>query len=154
MKTSIKNFASFSGIVLFFVLAIASTPSKKGMTIENGQVPPDFKGYAGTLLIISQDKYWNNAAERAFRKRYTGKYLMIDKSELSKYSDLKKYRFALGRTANFDYQTGQVYKMAITSESLCLADRQQSKKYCTKSSSFFGKLLKAYASALENERTR
>ncbi|MCC6288950.1 MAG: hypothetical protein IT249_13790 [Chitinophagaceae bacterium] len=47
MQTKTKHAISLAIIGLFFVMAIASSPSKGSMTVAKHQIPADFNGYKG-----------------------------------------------------------------------------------------------------------
>lgn len=121
------------------------------MTADNGQVPPDFKGYNGTLIIISRANSWNKYAKSAFEENYHGKYIFVRMDELKSYTDKNDYRFILGNDLNMSKEVGGNFSYT-SSESLCVFDRQTEKTYCTGSSAFYAKQLKVYAEALEDAR--
>jgi hypothetical protein len=143
---------SFLVLFIFILIGIASTPSKKSMTAENGQVPPDFKGYKGTLVIISSVNSWNKYAKKAFQENYHGKYIFVRMNEIStKCADMEEYRYVMGNNITTTSEIGGNFSYT-SSESLCIVDRQINKKYCTGSSAFYAKQLKVYAEALEEAR--
>ena len=143
---------SFFVIVCFLILALASAPSKNSLTTKSGQIPPDFQGYNQTLLILEQSRDWTKYAEKYFEANYTGNFTICSQNELKlKYSDINKYRFIL--TRNSFRNTDASGSTQSLSQNLCIFDRKTEKTYCTKgSTSFYGKLLKAYSKALETAR--
>ncbi len=149
----LKHYFSLSVIVIFFLMGIASSPSKGSMSVEKGQIPPDFRGYKGTLLIERQSKDWTKYAEKYFTENYTGPIKLIeDAAEMNaQYKDVKQYRFVLGRERFTEINRATDQHTA--SQNLCIIDRQTGRKYCTASTSFYGKLLKNYSAALERVRT-
>ncbi|MGN6436394.1 MAG: hypothetical protein ACTHMM_07660 [Agriterribacter sp.] len=153
MKKTLKHAMSLIAVALFFALAIASSPSQRSMTVEKKQIPPDFRGYNGTLLIISQSRQWNRYAEKHFSAHYAGKYQIIKVEDLNKYPKGEKYRFILSPTYYTRTEVGGGHSYT-SSEKLCITDRITDKGYCTKSASHFAALLKKYAQALEEERSR
>ncbi len=154
MKLNRNHLLSLLTISFFILIAVASVPSKKGMTVENGQIPPGFEGYKGTLLIVKQSRDWSKYAEKYFSNNYNGKFLLIGEKDLKTgYADTKEYRFILGRDLNYTREMGTLNDH-VSSENLCIMDRQSGKSYCTGSSAFYGKLLKAYSVALDKEREK
>lgn len=155
MKNSLKHVLSFLTVMVFIFFAIASAVTKEGMTVARGQIPPEFNGYNGTLLIIKQSKNWNKYAMKHFTENYKGKFIMIGESEIDNYSNNLDYRFMLTRSLFHSREIGVSGKSEpSTSESLCTVDRKTEARYCTLQSSNFGKLLKAYSAALEDERVK
>ncbi|MFT3747274.1 MAG: hypothetical protein QM768_03120 [Agriterribacter sp.] len=153
MQTTTKHVISLAIIGLFFVMAIASSPSKGSMTVAKHQIPPDFNGYKGTLLIISQSRSWNRYAEKYFSNNYSGKYKIIQFRELEKYPVGEEYKYVLKPEYNQRMQAGSSHSYT-SSQNLCVIDRATNQQYCTKSASHYAALIKKYAKALEEERTR
>ncbi len=153
MKTWIKHGLSFIAVTVFVFLAIASVASKKNMTIEKGEIPPDIKGYKETIVIVSQTRQWNKYADKYFTENYQGKFIFVEEKELVKYPDTDKYRFFFGRNLRYMQEVGSSFS-SVTSERLTMIDRKTGKTYATHSSSAFGKLLKYYSAALEEARTQ
>ncbi len=143
---------SLTALFVFICIGIASTPSKKNMTAEGGQVPPDFKGYTGTLVIVSSVNSWDKYAKKAFEENYQGKYIFVRLNEINaKCADKEEYRYIMGNNLTTTSEVGGNFSYT-SSESLCMVDRQTNKSYCTGSSAFYAKQLKVYAEALEEAR--
>lgn len=130
-------------VCAFFVSGISCAPSKRKMTIEAGQIPPGFKGFNGTLLIIDgNQRSWNKYVTKHFDKYYKGKYEIVKQKELfSTFIDVVSYRFVL-------YRVG-----GSGSEQLCLFDRALEAKFCSKVATNFAILIKNYSISLERARS-
>lgn len=138
---------------------VSCGPSFSNMTVQNNQIPPEFSEYDGTLIIISQYRAWDKYAKKAFKKNYKGDYKLITKKDdLSKYEDVEKYRYFLSPTflqgKSIDPNRYFQERNYVASEYLVLHDRKTGNHYKTASTAFYGKLLKAYAAALESERSK
>lgn len=151
-----KNLLSLLCLLFFVVIAIASGPSKDGMTTENNQIPPEFGAFNGTLLVIKQSNSWNSYFKKHFNKNYSGKYIFVGETEVdTKYLDKNQYRYLLSRTLGYSdkrspgAQLGSTY---ASSESIFIEDRLTGKKYATASTAFYSKLLQAYSISLEETR--
>ncbi len=111
-------------------------------------IPPDFNNFSGTFLILSQSKHWDRYVKKAFDERYTGTYLLVDKSELDDtYADLETYRYTMGRDLRVISNNSQ-------SEVMWIYDRKDKKKYYSNRTQSFGKLQKSYAAELEKVRKK
>jgi hypothetical protein len=145
---------------LFSIFGILLTNGQfaKEMTVENEQIPPEFSQFEGTLLIVSQYKAWDKYAKKAFDANYKGKYKFVSKKDNeSDYDDLDTYRYMLSPSfsSSLNSAPGSSFGSSHTSsERLVLLDRKTGKQYKTRSTAFYGKLLKAYAEALELERSK
>jgi hypothetical protein len=105
------------------------------------QLDPNFAGYKGTLLIVKnfEDKmqFHHGADEKvvaAFQKYYKGEILSISEVELSKYTDLEKYRFYI-KPEIIGKSMGSSSSGGTNWVSFCyytMIDRQTQKKYKTK----------------------
>ena len=149
-----KNLLTVFTILSFLVFAIASGRSRKGMTIQNDQIPPDFRSFNGTLLVIGQTNQWNKYMTKHFDENYSGKYLVTNSTELgNKYSDTEKYRYVLSRELTIVKEV-HTNKTAGVTERLVMEDRKTGKKYFTNRTKYFGKLLDRYSSALNEELSK
>jgi hypothetical protein len=126
-------------------------------SIQSGQIPPDYKGYNHTLLVVKQEKAWNKIAEKSLKENYKCKYIFISREDVDKpdYKDIEEFRFVL--TKNNYIITGRSQGGMVTgkaaTEDLCVFDRKTLKQYCTNTStSFIGKQLNEYSKALDNAR--
>jgi hypothetical protein len=148
-----KHLLSFLSIAAFAIMAMSSIVGKNMMTVEKGQVPPDFVGYKGVLLIESQNRSWNNVAKGNFEKYYKGPVQFVQVKDVKTlYPDLTQYRFMLGREI---HRTPVMNSYSDrTSESEYIEDRQTGNRYGTYSSGFGGSILKAYSKALEKYRSQ
>jgi len=140
--------------VLIQIQCIAQTTK---YNVKSGHIPPDFKGYDHTLLVLKHERSWNKIAEKALKANYTGKYVFVSRDDINKpeYSDITEYRFIL--TKNNYIIAGRGMDLMVTgkaaTEDLSVFDRKTSKQYSTKNStSFIGKQFKEYLKALEQTR--
>lgn len=151
MSKKFQHILSVLSILIFVYIGIGSAPSQKSITTESEQIPPAIKGYTGTILIVKSTKNWTKYADKNFSEHYTGKYIIVDEKDLATYADADQYRFVITRneSTGTDYGTKTTYYV----EKICMLDRKNGTLYCTKKgTSNFGKLLEAYAQALENAR--
>src|SRR5204862_382551 len=101
-----KNLLSTLTVVLFFIIALASNPSKK--TIGNAKkfIPEDFDPNTTTLLIekFEQSNSEEQIMEEYMSEKYPYKYEFVDlktiKDREGKYANTKLYRFALVTTSH------------------------------------------------------
>jgi hypothetical protein len=150
MKKNLKHVLSLLCVLAFVFAGIESAPSKP-ITMESQQVPPDYKGYTQTLVIVRSSKDWNKYAEKYFSEYYSGNYVFVDSKEMGSYSDADKYRFVVTRNESTFYDPGA--HSNYYDEKICMFDKKTKKSYCTKAKTGqYGKLLKEYAQALQNAR--
>lgn len=132
--------------------------SKKHLTVEREAIPPDFPGNDGTLLIMlwgtkSFDKY----EIKAFDKFYHGKKKYIGFGDLKKdeFQDVEKYRFIFSQgPGDSAMYTSNSYSYSNTSRVYHIWDRQTGEFYNGHiKSSFFYRILQAYAKNMEKYRT-
>jgi|GEM_PF-2351917 len=162
MRTFKQHLFSFSVVVVFCLMAIASTGIKRmSFTKENGQIPPDFKDFEDTLLVISHPENWgyNKYLKKNFSGNYSGKYKIINKKELKEYP-VDRYPYIFDHDVSYTTKTevggtssGRTSTYA-SSGTFYLVDRRSNKTYQTKSSAFYSKLMRAYIQALDKERKK
>jgi len=153
MQKRNKHLLSILAILGFIAVALASAPSQKSLTnASKGQIPEELRDYKGTILIVKYSKDWTKYAEKYFTEYYNGNFEIISGRDLDTYKDLNKFRFVItrGSYTSRDYAA----KTTTYSQDLCITDRQTGKDYRTRgTTSFYGKLLKAYAQAMEKVRS-
>ncbi|GAB2833690.1 hypothetical protein GCM10027043_39680 [Ferruginibacter profundus] len=144
-------------------MAIASSHTKH-MTFskEAGQIPPDFGTTSDTLLVISHSSDWgyNKYLKNNFKDNYFGAYKIIKNSELAAYP-VSSYRFVFDHDLNYSTKTtvntttGASHNSTYASSDVFyVMDRTTDKKYVTKSSAYYSKLMRAYIKALEEVRKK
>ncbi|MGG9961267.1 hypothetical protein [Ferruginibacter sp. SUN106] len=161
MKPVIKNALSVVTIAVFFFMAVASSHTKHmTFTKEAGQIPPDFGTTSDTLLVISHDRAYNKYLKSNFKDNYFGAYKIINNSELAAYP-VSSYRFVFDHDLNYSTKTtvntstGASHNSTYASSDIFyVKDRTTDKKYVTKSSAYYSKLMRAYIKALEEVRKK
>jgi hypothetical protein len=149
-----KHLLSLLTLAVFFVIAVASIPAKTNttMSVANGQVPPDFVGYKGVLLIVENSRPWNKVVEKHFTKNYKGQIQFVNSNEIDRlYPDKTNYRFVLNRSLHQHMKADGSYG---TSENEFVLDRESGKQYSTISTGLYGALLESYSRALEKARVQ
>jgi hypothetical protein len=151
---------------LFVSLGLSSCFSVKNMAIakiteENGAIPLEFGSDNSILIcVITKSKSYSKYMKRHVVKEYHGKYEFVLREDLydPKYKDTDLYRYV------FDCETLYKEEMrgpsaiafgpeSTISASYYLTDRKDNKVYkCPMTSSFYGKLIKAYMIKLEMQR--
>ena len=158
-------------LLLFFIPLFISCGSylKSRLTVKDNYIPADFGKDDSVLLIevTAKSRSTDKHIEQAFEKLYKGKYQFVykhgawkkrylDKSRYddfwhSKFKDSVKYRYFLGtgdvgviNASGGGYSIPEFY----------LVDRLKNIKYKKAATSFFGKLIKAYATNLEETRVK
>lgn len=128
-------------LIVFLALFAQCGPIEKITESDKYQLDPNFAGYKGALIIVrkfenKQDYYhgYDDKIVTAFQKYYKGEILSISETELTKYSDLEKYRFYIQpviiRRYNGTWASGRVDYMSICYYDM--KDRQTQKRYKTK----------------------
>ena len=174
MTNRFRQFLSVFTILFFIVLALASSGVKHmTFTKEAGQIPPEFKQFRDTLLVISHSDDWgyNKYLKKNFESSYTGKYKIIKSKEVKNYS-ASKYRYIFDHSLNYSSNTtttstpitggGHVTNGGsnisshtftyASSDVFFITDRKIGQDYVTKSSAAYSKLMRAYIKALDEER--
>src|SRR6476661_9401881 len=126
-----KHLLSICAVILFFIMATASVVGKNMMTVEKGQIPPDFVGYSGVLLIEHQARAWDRLANDNFTRYYKGPIQIVDIKELDTYSDLTRYRFMLSREIHRVSTYINGHTGYTSNESEYILDRKTGGKYIT-----------------------
>ena len=136
-------------ILIFFSSCTFYTSSMK-VTPEDGNVAKDFKSFQGTLLIIENRDFADNALNRIIEKRfknnYKGEYEVISEEVLKSsksYQDKKKNRYVI------QLQVGN--KTASTARFKML-DRKDNSEYFTKYYASWTEAINKYSAALEKLR--
>lgn len=134
------------------------------ITVKNKALPPDF-GKDNTVLIciLTGKRNYDKSMKKHVINEYGGLYEFVLREDLhsDKYNDFSKYRYV------FDYNeitrskqvrnstTGMMDTQDTTTASYYILDRKKDMQYISPfTSSFFGKLIKAYMRNLEKERLR
>lgn len=162
MTTRFRHWLSVLTIVVFIALALASSGVKHmTFTKEDGQIPPEFNKFKDTLLVISHPEDWgyNKYLKKNFKENYTGNYKIIKLAEIENYP-ADKYRYIFDHSLNYTSKTtiggpfdGKTSTYA-SSDVFYVTDRNIDKKYVTKSSAHYSKLMRAYIKALDEERQK
>ena len=146
---------SLSSCIMLISGGIVKRKSVKKFTVENGVIPPEFGKTNSILLVVkSGRRSFDKTLTKVFDD-YKGNYLLVNREDLtnSKLSDIETYRFI------FDTKTIIKTNMDATRSStrtyqFFMRDRIAGKKYdASHTSSFYGKLMKAYVINL-NELVR
>jgi hypothetical protein len=130
----------------FYLIVVLSLFSHCGPAVkitENDkyQLDQNFAGYKGTLIIVksfeNKRDYYHGHDEKivaAFQKYYKGEILSISEAELTKSTDLEKYRFYIIPTI-YGKSMGTLSNGSTNWVSFCyyiMIDRQTQKRYKTK----------------------
>ena len=151
-----------------FILAISfitllSSNLFAQITVEDGQIAPDFTSFKGTLLVVEcrdfRDNTLNKMTLKRFEKFYTGEFEMITEEDLlsKPYSDTKKFRFIvqLRNSRSVDRAGGSPSNgMATDATKFVMTDRVTDKKYETRTYSNWVNAMKQYPQALEKIRSK
>lgn len=152
--TKQKTFISAVVFLLLILISSFSGPGSKSMYFEPG-IPPTFKGYKGTILVIDGSRLWEKHCKESFGKNYGGKIEIVTWAQVEKYADLEQYRFVLSQEilrhmVPFENQmVERSYGVTFT-----MRDRIDSLEYTTKPNRSSPKLLEKYTKALEIERMK
>ena len=174
-RTSVSLLTLCSVLYLLFFGASCAGPSHMSFSVGGGQIPPAYKGYNDTLLVIKHPMDWgyDKYLRKNFSENYKGPYKIIASEDLVKYAP-EQYRYVFDNRTNFTTKTTTTYtpitggghiqngaSMSSThsstyasSDSFTVTDRQTNKHYTTDSSPLYSKLMRAYVTALEGERSR
>lgn len=148
-------FTLFAGLLIIFILSSCSATNR--ITVEKGAIPPEFKKHKTTLVcVLKGRKSYDKYMKRNMKSNYRGKMVFLEKGQLrgNKYEDLDKYRYLLDcdEERNVDIMT---HRTTSYTYRFYILDRKTDKSYYAPGrSSFFGKLITAYATNLEKERTK
>lgn len=127
-------------------------------SVNGGQIPPEYKGYNDTLLVIKHpmDMGYDKYLRRNFKENYMGPYKLIDANDIKQYPP-EKYRYVFDNRSNYTTRTDMSSNHSFTyasSDKFFVTDRVNKKYYATESSAYYSKLMRAYVQALESERSR
>lgn len=153
------RFCSFLAIVLIFTATACYHVKSMSFSTSSGEIPPAFKGYNDTLLVIMQqgDPWYNKYLRNNFKDNYTGPYKIIKPYDLRLYP-ADQYRYLFDHQMNYSDKTrvsstGMVSSSRVaSSDQFYIKDRKTEQKYMTQSSAAYSKLMRAYIQALEAER--
>jgi hypothetical protein len=174
-KKATNSLTMFISLVsLCFAVSCAGI-SHMTFSVSGGQIPPEYKGYNDTLLLIKHPMDWgyDKYLRKNFKENYMGPYKLIDESELKQYPP-EQYRYIFDNRSNYTTKTTTTYtpvtagghiqngaSMSSThsftyasSDSFTVTDRINNKHYTTQRSAYYSKLMRAYVQALESERSR
>ncbi len=115
MSKPLKNYLSFTTLIIFFAAAIASSP--KNMVYSDGDkwIPGNFDANKTTLLIESHPlgKHQNERMIKFLEDRYPFSFEVVDSNTINavtgRYADTKKYPFALRWKPQNSYYTTTSY---------------------------------------------
>jgi hypothetical protein len=137
----LKFFSSVFYLIVISVFFSQCSPAVKITENDKYQLDPNFAGYKGTLVIIKafenkQDYYYGHDKRiaEAFKKYYKGEVLSISEKDLTKYTDLEKYRFyikpeIIGKSMGSNSNGGTNW---VSYCYYIMRDRQTQKRYKTK----------------------
>ncbi len=158
MKSTTKNLLSLCIVCIFIILAVASSSIKHTTFTESGgQIPPEFKKFKDTLLVIGHPDDWsyNRYLRKNFSGNYSKPYKIIRYKELENYP-VDPYRYVFDHNLNYSTITS-VSSTSIntsthaSSDNFSVMDRTLNKAYTTRSASQYSKLMRAYIKALDKE---
>lgn len=145
---------------MVFILAALASSGVKRMTFTkgDGQIPPDFgTDTSQTLLVLKTSMFgdYNSRIKKVFRKSYTGKYKIIKPEELNNYP-VKNYRYgfefaSVGSSIMVRSAATGMYKSGPGTIQCIITDRETGLSYPTGNTAFYGKLLKAFVPALNQQ---
>lgn len=145
------NQICFTVIIALFCSCSFYTHSMK-VAPEEGNVASDFQNFQGTLLILENrdftDEALNRITENRFKNNYKGDYELISEETLKsnkKYQDKKKNRFVIQL---------QVGNKAASTARFMMLDRKDNSEYFTKYYATWTEAIKKYSSALEQLRSK
>lgn len=101
MTKTTKTNLSILSLVLFFIMAMASSADHKVFADGDKLIPPDYNPDKGTLLIQAHplNSKQNDRMIEFLQKNYPHPYEIVGKEEIEKkngkYADTKKYPFAV-----------------------------------------------------------
>ncbi|HEY8893624.1 MAG TPA: hypothetical protein VIM79_02375 [Niastella sp.] len=137
----LKHLSSIFYLMVVLSLFSQCAPYTKITENDKYQLDPNFAGYKGTLIIVksfeNKRHYHHGADEKvvaAFQKNYKGEILSISEAELSKYTDLEKYRFFI-KPEIITKSMGSNSNGTTNWINICyyvMKDRQTQKQYKTK----------------------
>ena len=140
MTTRFRHLLPGFVILIFIAWASACSTSQKIKTIvSTNMIPPEYKSFDDTLLVIIPfERGWDKILKAAFFQEYTGKYKLIKSKELANYpADRYRYCFScwfshIGKSASFAMNPTQV-----TSAAYIVKDRIKNVEYSTRFDSYY-----------------
>lgn len=142
-------------------ITLLSFKSSSQITVEDGQIAPDFPTFSGTLLILEcrdfRDNTLNKMTKKKFEKFYKGEFEMITEDDLlsKAYSDKKKFRFLVQlRNSRSIERGGSSNGNATDATKFVMTDRTTDKKFETRTYSNWVNAMKQYPQALEKLRVK
>ncbi len=78
-----KNLLFVTLIIFGFLSPISGSAQKKALKIDPSMVPPDFKEYKDTLLVVDEKPVmgYSKYLKKNFEQNYTGPYKIISRKE-------------------------------------------------------------------------
>ena len=150
-------------ILIVGFITMLSFNSFSQITVEDGQIAPDFTSFRGTLLVVEcrdfRDNTLNKMTKKKFEKFYEGEFEMITEEDLlsKPYLDTKKFRFMvqLRNSRSVDRAGGSPSNgTASDATKFVMTDRLNDKKYETRTYSNWVNAMKQYPQALEKVRIK
>lgn len=148
-----KNSKYLILFLLVWLLTSCGAIFKSTITVKNNYIPADF-GKNNTVLLVdvSVERSISRYIRKAFEKNYKGEYHFITNRFMGfsppEFNDTTKYRYVLA--------TGSVSGVSqyggYSTPSFFLEDRMTGERYNGVTSSFFAKLVNAFAINLEKVR--
>jgi hypothetical protein len=132
----------------FIGKAIEVPKMRKEFTEKNDAIPPEFgEDKNAVILVIKRGRNSYDKGLKSAVKRYSGKYLLINRDELVNYSDISKYRYIFdysgGSTHTTQYSNG--LSASSTYKRFYVYDRLNDRSYQSGAEfTFFGKAMKVY----------
>lgn len=155
MKNTYQNLLNSASLfLLIFSITSFSIPSRVDKIFEPG-IPPTFKGYNGTVLVIKGSRLWEKHCKESFGKNYGGKIEIVALADVEKYTDLEQYRFVLSQEI-LHHMVPFANQMVERSYGVkfTMNDRVEKLLYTTKPNNSSTKLLEKFTKALEIERLK
>jgi hypothetical protein len=146
-----------AGILAIFLLSSCGAANKAShFTTQGGQIPPDFKGFKDTLLVLAhpEDVGYDHYLRKNFEGNYTGPYKIIRIREINSYNP-NNYQYVFDHSLNNttkNYSGAAPSHTYASSDVFFIRDRQKKIDYVTKSSAYYSKLMRAYIKALDGYR--
>ncbi len=128
-----KSKAYFS--IFFLTLSLITKAQFQTISVEGGQIPPEFNLNNDTFLIARSGNFlYNNGMKNKFKKHYTGGYLVAKESD--DYS-LETCRFILFEEVGsyektVDRNTNGIGNMRFFTSGFFIIDRKTKQKYIYK----------------------
>ncbi|WP_124641970.1 hypothetical protein [Amniculibacterium aquaticum] len=152
MKLKKNIIGTFTVLMMSFSVVSCVGVNANTITVESGEIPPDMATDASTLIAVIKDRSSYDKYVKSAFENYSGKYILATEQEVkTKYSDVNVYRYVM----DYERESGSVSEIgtgksySVPGKRFFIIDRKTDKIYKRKSwSSFYGKELKAYVSAI------